>query len=368
MIAPLDDLKGDHQMAMKRERVQIGEDAQGKPLYKWASGDGNRAFHESIARIFLENGLLQGITQPSKNDVSFRVYASEWFSVFKQPNLRYTTMLGYKTNLEKHLYPEFGHKMMNEISTSNIQSFLNRLSEEGKSKSTVHKNMILLHQIFTSALEDDVVSKNPMDSERLSNPSDKEEKRDALESTQIKCILNDLDRLQDPQERMLLALLVLTGMRRGEALGLMWEDIGFGEKLIQVSRAVTFQHNKGVIGLTKSEAGIRSIPLLPQLEEILSPMRSTGLIIHKDGDPITEQTFRRMWERIKKKVNLFGATPHILRHSFATILSNAGIDVKTIQTIVGHADISTTMETYVHSQTKQVKLAGSKLVAAFTTL
>ena len=81
--------------------------------------------------------------------------------------------------------------------------------------------------------------------------------------------------------------------------------------------------------------------------------------------PITEMSYKRTWERIEKHVNLYGATTHVFRHTYLTILSNAGVEPKTIQAIGGHADITTTMNIYVHKQTAQIIDAGRKASGKF---
>jgi integrase len=115
----------------------------------------------------------------------------------------------------------------------------------------------------------------------------------------------------------LVALLIFTGIRRGEALGLQWEDIDFDRKLINIRRSVRFVGNKGYIGPTKSKAGVRLIPLEPQLEDILMVLPPDSKYILGNGEfPITEMTYKRGWERICRTIDMHGATAHVLRHIY----------------------------------------------------
>ena len=159
-----------------------------------------------------------------------------------------------------------------------------------------------------------------------------------------------------------MALLLMTGMRRGEVLGLRWEDIDPEKGLINVRRNVTYAQNQPFIGTPKTKKGFREIPLDPHLWALLQPAQQEGFIIGGEA-PISRMMYRRMWERIEKKVELYGATAHIFRHSYLTIASNAGVEPKTIQALGGHADISTTMNIYVHKQTEQNLDAGKKIGA-----
>ena len=96
-------------------------------------------------------------------------------------------------------------------------------------------------------------------------------------------------------------------------------------------------------------SGTREVPIAPQLMDCLQPLGAHGYIIGGE-DPITLSTHRRMMERINRQIDLHGATPHIFRHSYATLLNDAGVSVKTIQSIIGHADDQTTINRYVHSR------------------
>jgi len=254
---------------------------------------------------------------------------------------------------------------LEEIGTNTIQTFYNENS--CKAKSTVRQMSILLHQIFDMAVEDGHMRMNPTESKRLAMPT-KKKKREALTTGDVKDILGNLDKLE-AQERLLIALLLLTGMRRGEVLGLCWENIDWKKKLICVEQAVTFFNNQPVIGETKSEAGNRVIPLEKKLEEVLTPMKKESGFVIGDGEkPLTERTFTRMWERIGRKIDLHGATPHIFRHTYITMAASSGIDVKTLQSIAGHADIKMTMERYAHKREEKVIEAGSLISGVFEAI
>lgn len=214
------------------------------------------------------------------------------------------------------------------------------------------------------AVEDGYMRTNPTESKRLSMSGSKK-KREALSMREVQDILQSLDRLL-PQERMTVALLLLTGMRRGEALGLCWEHIDWDRKLIHVEQAVTFLNNQPVLGDTKSEAGNRTIPLDTQLGAILLPERKERGFVLGDGEkPLTERTFTRLWQRIGRKIDLHDATPHIFRHTYITMAASSGIDVKTLQEIAGHSDIKMTMERYAHAREEKVMQAGAMIGNVF---
>ena len=287
----------------------------------------------------------------------FADYAWEWFESYKVPKLRPGTEMNYRLIIRKHLVPFFGDMRLDEINTVDVQRFYNLHAH--KAKSSVRCMGIILHGIFDSAIEDGLCVIDPTRSKRLTY-SKKKTVREALAIEDAQDIIHNLGKLE-PRDRLLVALLIFTGIRRGEALGLQWEDIDFGRKLINIRRSVRFVGNRGYIGPTKSKAGVRLIPLEPQLEEILSALPHDGKYILGNGEfPITEMTYKRGWERICRTINMHGATAHVLRHTYITMAA-AHLDIKTLQTIAGHSDISTTMNRYAHGREDKIIQAGGLL-------
>jgi len=268
-----------------------------------------------------------------------------------------------------------GHSAASEINLVGIHSnFLSDSLQElfnaksSMAKSTVRQMKIILHQVFDLAVEDDYMKRNPTDSKRLFISSEKEAKREALEDFELRGIIKGISCLKR-EDAMLLELLIFTGMRRGEVIGLRWEDIDWKKRLIAVKRAVTYRNNRPVVGKTKSEAGNRLIPLDEQLAAFLQPCRQlNGYIIGSGEEPITETTFKRMWERIKKKINLYGATPHVFRHTYITLAASSGMDVKTLQSIAGHSDIKMTLDRYAHKRENNVIAAGGLISSVFRSM
>ena len=158
---------------------------------------------------------------------------------------------------------------------------------------------------------------------------------------------------------------MLTGMRRGEALGLQWSDIDWAKGLIHVRRNVTFAGNQPHIGTPKTEKGTRQIPIVGMLREYLEPVGSGERFIIGGDEPITEMTLKRTFQRIAKTIDLHGATPHVFRHSFLTYAQTVVTDIKTLQAIAGHADIQTTMNRYVHQQSDRIVETGKRVTDLF---
>ena len=356
------DMKKRHK---QRVRVAVAED--GSPVYKWAHGNSIDELNDNIVRIYIENGLMDRFLRQEQPVIPkiqrrcprFQEYATNWFETYKVPTLKPTTLQGYRSNFRIHLFPAFGKMRLDEITTDEIQRFLNE--RQGLARNTVHTMFVLLSEILASAYEDRLIPSDPSKSKRLSIPSHKKKERQALSPDQLKEIIGGIARnLPDDDERRLISLMLFTGMRRGEVLGLRWEDIDFQKKLIHVERAISYTTNQPIVSSTKTQSGRRIIPLDDQLVEFLKPHCAQGFVIG-GKEPITQMVFRRLFRQVTKKVDLQGATPRVFRHSYISALSQTDVDLKTIQKISGHSSITTTMNIYAHTRESLVQEAGAKV-------
>lgn len=291
---------------------------------------------------------------------TLRAYGEKWFRLYHQPKVKRNTANNTRILLEKHIFPALGKKRLEDVTFDDIQALYN--SKAMLSRSTNQKLQITLGAIFRNALEDGLIEKNIMLSGRYVM-SKRRSVRECLTQGEAEDILRQVERLNE-DDRPFIMLPLLTGMRRGECLGLMWRDIDFTKRIITVNRAITFAGNQPVVDTPKSAAGYRQIPLLPELQAYLLTLpQRTGYVIG-GRQPITEQVYQRTWERINRTIDLHGATAHVFRHTFAT-LAAVHTDVKNLQAIMGHSDIQTTMNRYTHPQELRVIAAVEELAGMF---
>jgi integrase len=214
---------------------------------------------------------------------------------------------------------------------------------------------------MASAFEDELIPTNPAASKRIKITSRGKTERTALTPEQVTDIIRQIDtKLKGDDERRMITLFLFTGMRRGEVLGLRWEDIDFEKKLITVSRAVSYTTNQPIVSEPKTQSGKRTIPLNDQLVEFLKPLQDSGYVVGREAPP-TQMVYRRIERHIFQKVDTFGATPHVFRHSYISAMAEAGIDLKTLQYISGHSNVTTTMGIYAHTRLGLVQEAGDKV-------
>lgn len=309
--------------------------------------------------IYVDSAALLSLLIKPK-EVLMKDYAKQWYETFKKKKLRPKTQITYEYLLRKHIFPFFGDMFLGDIDVSTVQKFYDEKSH--LSRSTLHNTQVILHQIFKSAIEDKLINSNPTESERLTY-STRCNPREALNDDDIRDIIRQLPRLKGSDSR-LINLMIYTGMRRGEIVGLRWEDIDFENNMIHVRRAATFISNKPILGETKSKCGLRDIPLLPELKAVLEKDRQEeGFVIGKGDAPITEVAYRRAFERIVNKMELHNATAHIFRHTFLTTAAST-LDLRTLQAIAGHASHVTTMG-YVHKRDEKIRNAQIQLTGMF---
>ncbi len=355
--------EGEDGMAQFRVRVRIASNDDGTPVYKQIKAESQNELNDRIVQTYVNTGriweFLQKPTEKlSDHSVTLEEYVEKWMNVYKVNKLKPSTLATYKKHLRAHVLPAFGDRELASITTEDIQQFLNERSYLAKKTLSCMRHF--MGEIFKDAKEDGLIEKDPTASRRIAIPSDKSYDRHALPLEQFKEIITRLDCLSTSDRRMLV-LMMFTGMRRGEVLGLRWEDIDADAGLIHVQRNVTHAGgNKPVIGTPKTAKGTRDIPLDAYVLQTLQPLQKEGFIIGGES-PITMTTFNNTWRRIKKAVDLHGATPHVLRHSYLTYLAGTDTDTKTLQTIAGHSTISMTMNHYVHAQPDKIKAAGKQM-------
>lgn len=322
----------------------------------WLTGD-------TISDAFcagLEKYAMPILPPKKKTCPTFRAYGEKWFCLYHQPKVKPNTANNTRILLYRHLYPALGARRLNEMTFDDIQALYN--AKAALSHSTNQKLHIVLGAIFRNAFEDGLIEKNIMLSSRYVI-SKRQVIRNSLTQGDAADILRQVVDLNEGDKPFIM-LPMLTGMRRGECLGLMWSDIDFSKRIITVNRAITFAGNQPVIDAPKSAAGYRQIPLLPELQAFLLSLPRHGEFIIGGHRPITEQVYQRTWERIRRTINLHGATAHVFRHTFAT-LAAPHTDVKNLQAIMGHSDIQTTMNRYTHPQELRTIAAVDELAGMF---
>lgn len=343
----------------KRARVRIGTDEQGKAVYKWASAPTKKALKEEMKRIEAESAAAPAPLAlpppaipappepvapppPAQSMPTFREYASNWFELYKKPKIEVLTIDMYNNVFETHLYPEFGDMPINAISADQLQAFLNRY--EGRSDSLISKILMTIRLVFNAALDDELIPRSV--TKRLIKPEGTIGERIPLSMSEVAAATSAA---RGHKWGLLPILLIYSGLRREEAVGLRWCDIY--DDYLHIRQAVVYRGNSApIIKDLKNDSSERDISILPEIAVKLGAP-DTGYVFHgrRKDIPICFSTFTDHWEALKEDIPaLHEACPHRLRHTFLMLLRRAGVDPATQQYLMGHADYETTANTYTH--------------------
>jgi len=343
-------------MKIKSRPYQI----DGKTVY--LSGNNEQELAENYSMLVLKSIQEKEVgtrTVAKVVQTDFCEYAEKWLEhKINRSKITAGTAIGYRGHL-KQIMDYFKGMLLEKISRDMIQAFLDLYQHQ--SQSTIKKKRIILQQIFKWGVEDNLISENPAVGDRIEINGKAKVKRPAVPEELYLKIMANLKSIKRRDDRALLALTACTGMRRGEALALRWEDINWERSLIRIDKAVSLVGNQPQLKGPKSEKGNRTVPMIPQLLEVLKPMAHlTGYIVSIDGEkPFSDTMVQNSLNRIQEQAGMQGYTFHCLRHAFATMMAkNASISAKTLQTMMGHADISTTYNMYAETENNTIAEAG----------
>lgn len=329
----------------------------------------------------IEKELRDGISY-SQGEITVLELVERYIA--QKRGVRPTTQNGYKTVVNVLKKDDFGSKKINTVKTSDARLWLISLQDGGRSYSSIHSIRGVLRPAFATAVEDDTLRKNPFYfklSDALINDS---VKRDALTAKQERAFLNFVKEDEHfKQYYDMMFVLFKTGLRVSELCGLTFRDIDFDERTINVEHQLQYTGGKGAyIEDTKSNAGTRVLPMTEEVYEAFKRIVSgrkkqnieqmidgcTGfLFLNTQGKPakayFVEKKFQYAVAKYNKiyKVELPKITPHIARHTYCTNMAKRGIAVKTLQYLMGHSDISITMNVYTHLKLEDAKDEMEKL-------
>lgn len=285
-------------------------------------------------------------------EVSFSEWALHWLEAYKKGKVKdHTYDFTYRVNVEKYLVPFFKSSYLRDIKQVDVQNYFNKYPH--LAKSTLDKQKLILADIFDKAIYNDLCIKNPVKDIRLQAKPKPERAYWTLANCQ-KAIEYAKKRADIPAA-IGTVIMLESGLRRGELIALRWSDIDFNQRVMRVQRSVVPTTGKLVEGGTKSESSNRTIPLSNDFINFLNhlPKKSIYILSNQQGNLLSPNTFATQFKNFMAglcdNLGLTPLTPHELRHTFGTVLREKGVDIYTIQKIMGHSDLGVTAEIYVHN-------------------
>lgn len=370
----------------------VGYNLQGRPIKK------SKTVHCSKKEAKIELAKFVADVQKGMyvegKSLKFTDFVEIWKRDYGSKELAPSTYKRYLGILESRIIPFFGHFRVDKIKPTDIMQFYDLLSKDtqivrrkdnngkktGKplSPKTILEHHRLLRAMLQKAVYWQMIVSNP--AERVQAPKTKKPKRKYYDDEQSKALISNLMELTEEQFKYKVAIIltIFTGVRLGELMGLEWDDINFREGIISINRSSQYLADKGVFTKTpKTESSIRDVAIPDFVVSLLEDYKywydeqkyqygelwydSNRLFVQADGKPMHPSTISKWFEKFVAQIGLPVINFHGLRHTNATLLIAQNIDVSVVAARLGHAQITTTLNFYVHPIISHNKTAGFAL-------
>lgn len=334
--------------------------------------DAERAMHEFIRE--LEKGYYV-----TNNKIAIAEWIDTWLEVYIVPNVSPTTLSRYEGMIKRYIKPIIGHIQVQQLTTLAVQAWVNGLktspvSGKEMSAATVKHAYHVLKGSMDKAVLAGIISRSPCTGIML--PKGQKKPPVVYDETQIRQLIAAA---KGTEMELVIDIELCLGLRRGELLGLRWEDIDWEKNQIHIVNNRVVVDGKSVVKDPKTESSCRTVDVPAQLIDKLRKHKTKCLanrlrmgqnytatdyvIVHPDGKPIYPEYLSQMFTKLQKQAGLPKCRFHDLRHLCASIMLMQGVNVKVAKEHLGHKDISTTMNIYTHVLPSVAKDAAQKIGA-----
>ena len=355
-------------------RCTVGYDADGKRIIKNVLGKTQAECKSKLNELIRAS---QELDMVRSDDLTVGDWVTQWYDLYAKPNIRPSTQEFYWNHIRFHIIPQIGKIKLRKLTSRDVQKLYNHVKTQGRvnakngktelSNSYVRGLHMMLHNCMERAVKERLIPRNP--TEDCIIPKDEKKEMKTLRPENIH------DYLKAAEEYGVFALFFLelnTGLRKGELVALLWEDVDTENCTVSVSKQVT--KVKGGIEITrpKTETSIRKLAVSPEVIEVLKaehdrhpdnpclfPSPKTGTYYHPDS-------IANLHKKILKKAGLEHIRLHDLRHPFATLALQNGVDIKTVSGMLGHYDAGFTLRTYTHA-TAAAQVEAARTISSVIT-
>lgn len=319
----------------------------------------------------------QGIDVAHADDYTVGSWLKSWYDLYAKPNIRTATADKYQLFIEEYVTPRIGHIKLAKLTARDLQKLYKELTEHGRvrpdkhgkyslSTTTVRSVHLMLHCAFERAVKERLILRNP--TEDCIAPKVQKKEMKILRPEDLKAYLTAAEK-RDALPMFYLEL--VSGLRKGELIALRWDDLDVKHRTISVSKQLVRNPNGEVIlSRPKTETSVRQVSIPQDTVDLLIqehsrhadnpymfPSPTTGEMYHPDS-------VVNIHKKILKDADLPHIRFHDLRHTFATLALQNGVDVKTVSSMLGHYDAGFTLRTYTHA-TRQMQDDAAKKMGSF---
>ena len=334
----------------------IGYNPSGKPIRKYVSARNRADVVKELKKIRrqIDDGLLLLDTSVTLSELFER-----WFNDVMRHQIASSTLSNYKTVAAMHILPTLGKKKLLDLTVGDVDKLLSTKVDSGLSTSTVRRIRAVLAQCLDQAIRWGLLIRNVGTLSR--SPKTVRREGRTLSPEQARHLLATV---KGHRNEALYSLMLSTGLRRGEALGLMWKDLDRDAGVLRVSRQLKREGTALVTTDTKTFRSRRAINLPEQMlvalleheqrqhierETLGSGWIESGFIFTSSvGTPVDPRNLYREFQQICKEADLIGWHPHELRHSAASLMLAQGVKIQVVSQVLGHASIRMTADVYGH--------------------
>lgn len=292
----------------------------------------------------------------SKNNITLAEYITSWMD--SRVDIKSSTMRGYRSNINVHIIPRIGKSRLSDLSISMVQKMMSDIIKDGHSARSTQIAKAILNSVLKQAAAEGLARPNIMQYVKLKQHN--AATRDIWTKEQMQIFANAI---VNERYRLFYELYMIYGLRRGEAIPLRWGDIDFENKVIHIRRSCISYKGGPIIETPKTEKSKRVLPLVSHIENLLKQLpkgKPEDYILTENGTLVNPEKVSRRFKTIAKNAGLPEVVLHSLRHFAATMLKDAGVDVKDTQAILGHSTSQITLNIYEHSDLEAKRRAINK--------